>query len=116
MLPAPRSAEAREVPSGAGEDAAHPRRIFLMYDGIHYDVLAEGTGAGNAVFDRADAEAEERAVQVVREFHEKNAYTDTASFAIKCLVCGAGLAGAAAVQQHATTTGHSNFAENTPGA
>ena len=44
---------------------------------------------------------------------ERNArrFTDTSSFALQCLVCGAGLKGNADAEAHAAATGHQNFAQ-----
>ena len=38
-------------------------------------------------------------------------FTDTSSFALQCLVCGAGLKGNADAEAHAAATGHQNFAQ-----
>ena len=41
-------------------------------------------------------------------------FTDTATFSLQCLVCGAGLRGNADAEQHAAATGHQNFAQTGP--
>jgi ubiquitin thioesterase OTU1 len=38
-------------------------------------------------------------------------YTDTATFALKCNVCGSRLQGEKEASKHAMTTGHSSFGE-----
>ena len=39
------------------------------------------------------------------------AFTDAATCALQCLVCGAGLRGNADAEAHAAQTGHQNFAQ-----
>jgi ubiquitin thioesterase OTU1 len=41
----------------------------------------------------------------------KRRFTDTSSFALRCLVCNAGLRGQQDAQDHAAATGHANFAQ-----
>ena len=50
--------------------------------------------------------------KLVDDFRKQGQFTDVGNFAVKCLVCGRGLAGAKDVQEHAAATGHTNFAEN----
>lgn len=38
-------------------------------------------------------------------------YTDTAHFDLRCLVCQQGVKGQKGALEHATATGHQNFAE-----
>jgi ubiquitin thioesterase OTU1 len=42
---------------------------------------------------------------------KKHKYTDLASFTLKCGVCAKGLVGQKDAQQHALSTGHSQFTE-----
>mmetsp|Transcript_39953 Transcript_39953/g.81815 ORF Transcript_39953/g.81815 Transcript_39953/m.81815 type:complete len:307 (+) Transcript_39953:146-1066(+) len=101
-----------------GEDMAFKERIMLMYDGIHYDVMAEANADEGqeelytTIFPAEDEEALELAKRVVGEAKAKGQFTDVANFAIRCLVCGEGLKGAKEAQEHASSTGHTNFAEN----
>mmetsp|Transcript_17335 Transcript_17335/g.26829 ORF Transcript_17335/g.26829 Transcript_17335/m.26829 type:complete len:139 (-) Transcript_17335:1315-1731(-) len=101
-----------------GEDKGYSKRIMLMYDGIHYDLLAEAAGGNSdeslfvTAFERDDHQALELGVGVVRELQKQGQFTDTSSFSLRCMVCGTGLTGAEAAQAHAKQTGHSNFAEN----
>ena len=45
------------------------------------------------------------------EANRARQFTDLSAFALRCLVCGRGLTGAADAQAHAAATGHTNFAE-----
>eukprot|EP00960_Hanusia_phi_P006878 196332-Hanusia_phi.AAC.2 len=112
---------------GAGESRGLSERMFLMYDGIHYDVVLERLGEREVTLFPADdlevslvipcesltdQQAEELALALVKTFHDKRQYTDTSNFSLRCLVCGQGLHGSEGAQKHAAETGHGNFAEN----
>ena len=115
------SAVSVSPPRRAGEDQGHARRIFLIYDGIHYDCIVERTpppapavpaaSEERRIFDSADAEALEGATAVGAAANRARQFTDLSAFALRCLVCGQGLKGAADAQAHAAATGHTNFAE-----
>jgi ubiquitin thioesterase OTU1 len=102
-------------PRRAGEDQGHARRIFLIYDGIHYDCIVErpspAGGEERRIFDGADADALDGATALGAEANRARQFTDLSAFALRCLVCGRGLTGAADAQAHAAATGHTNFAE-----
>jgi ubiquitin thioesterase OTU1 len=100
------------------EDRA-AKRMYLLYDGLHYDpfALAAAEGAPEAqdecMFAQEDAAAREGAQQLTAKLHEAHAFTDTTKFSLRCLVCGAGLAGEGDAMKHAqgTKPPHTNFAE-----
>ena len=97
-----------------GEAAGFSQRMLLIYDGIHYDPLyLEPAGGGRPVttFAASDNSVLEMAREVAREARKQHNYTDTAGFALKCLVCGAKLKGETEAQAHAQDTGHINFSE-----
>jgi len=82
--------------------------IFLLYDGIHYDVII---GDRQRVFRVDDAAAEDAACAVAAEARTKRQFVDLGAFTTRCLVCQQGLTGQAEVQMHARQTGHTNFSE-----
>ena len=96
-----------------------PRRLYLLYDGLHYDPFALAAseeapeGADECMFAPEDAAAREGARQVTARLHAAHAFTDTTKFSLRCLVCGAGLAGEDDAMRHAQQTKppHTNFAE-----
>lgn len=109
------SAVSVSPPRRAGEDQGHARRIFLIYDGIHYDCIVErpppAGGEERRIFDGADADALDGATALGAEANRARQFTDLSAFALRCLVCGRGLTGATDAQAHAAATGHTNFAE-----
>ena len=82
--------------------------IFLLYDGIHYDVIV---GDHQRKFRVDDAGAEDAARALATEARNKRQFVDLSAFTTRCLVCQQGLTGQAEVQMHARSTGHTNFSE-----
>lgn len=100
-----------------------PRRCILVYSGIHYDTVALSPSdppftMGYAppefdlrVFDSTDDGILSKAVQLCKILQGKHYYTDTATFSIKCNVCGGQFVGETGATQHAQETGHYDFGE-----
>ena len=92
---------------------------YLLYDGIHYDLLTrklEVNGLEKVMeqklFNPNDIVMLDRAaLRVASEARRLRQFVDTGNFSLRCLVCQAGLIGQTDAQQHAKTTGHTNFAE-----
>jgi ubiquitin thioesterase OTU1 len=101
-----------------GEDKAYAERLYLLYDGIHYDALVRRNGDGSVTtrFASTDAGALAGALRVAREAQAARQFTDMATFTLQCLVCGQGLVGHTGAVDHAKATGHTNFGEYTAGA
>jgi ubiquitin thioesterase OTU1 len=100
-----------------GTEHNYHRRIYVIYDGIHYDALAYcfdpqlPPDMDVTIFSPNDVFVLERAKEVCHNEHQRKAYTDTSNFTLRCLVCQQGLRGQQEAAQHAQATGHSNFAE-----
>jgi ubiquitin thioesterase OTU1 len=95
-------------------------RVFLLYDGLHYDALVVSVFAGAPEeldvtchpVDAPNAAALDAAVaELVAAAHEARAFTDTQGFTLRCTVCREGVRGQAAAAAHAAKTGHANFGE-----
>jgi ubiquitin thioesterase OTU1 len=96
------------------------QRVYFIYDGIHYDPLAMGSAAGDdesADLTMFDCDNASRAFlsseAMCRQMNAQQQFTDTSKFALRCLVCGAGLTGEDDAMKHAqnTTPHHTNFSE-----
>lgn len=94
-------------------DEAHgAARIFLLFDGIHYDCVMTSTQVGQAgVFSVQDDLSLSKAVAVGIDLQERKQFTDTANFTLQCQHCFQLLTGEADAQKHAKATGHFNFQE-----
>mmetsp|Transcript_11400 Transcript_11400/g.15354 ORF Transcript_11400/g.15354 Transcript_11400/m.15354 type:complete len:337 (+) Transcript_11400:266-1276(+) len=107
----------RDVFDVYGSSSSYKRRIFVIYDGIHYDALAFTYDKGlpeemdMTIFSSNDDVAFQRAVTLCSMLHKERAYTDTSNFTLRCVDCKIGLVGAGEAQCHAKETGHSNFEE-----
>ncbi|KAF2148857.1 OTU-domain-containing protein [Myriangium duriaei CBS 260.36] len=96
-----------------------PRRVVVVYSGIHYDVVAL-TESGELrddrkVFDVQDGE-DGGVLAAARELcgmlRDRHYYTDTKGFDLKCNVCGWKGKGEQGATEHATQTGHMDFGES----
>ncbi|XP_018568960.1 ubiquitin thioesterase OTU1 isoform X2 [Anoplophora glabripennis] len=97
-----------------GEDQSYPHRVFLMFDGIHYDPLyMESLDGGKiqTIFSSEDDRVLREAEQLAQEAKSSRQFTDVDKFSLKCMICNILLKGQVAAQQHAQTTGHANFGE-----
>jgi len=98
-----------------GEDVNYPTRIFLLYDGIHYDPLVmeplDGISACKTVFPATDDSVVIQALEIAAECKNSRQFTDTANFDLRCITCNKPLKGQREAQDHATKTGHTNFGE-----
>ncbi|POM78476.1 OTU ovarian tumor protein-like cysteine protease [Phytophthora palmivora] len=76
-----------------GEDQGFTQRMFLLYDGIHYDLVVETPSATASesqdvtLFAINDFSKVERASEVAVEAHQKHEFTDVSRFNIMCMVC-----------------------------
>jgi ubiquitin thioesterase OTU1 len=108
--------------------SASRKRCFIVYSGIHYDVLAFEPTSSSATagrfwggssggerdqyqFETDDDGAMAAARDVTRKLQAANYYTDTSSFTLLCNDCGWRGSGQAAAQEHGNQTGHGNFEE-----
>ncbi|EPY53342.1 ubiquitin-specific protease [Schizosaccharomyces cryophilus OY26] len=92
------------------------QRTFIVYSGIHYDLAALAsvlwdTDADIILFDATDDTTLPYIQQLASLLRNMHYYTDTASFTIRCNICGAGLVGEKDASAHAMATGHVQFGE-----
>lgn len=119
-------------------DVSMGRRIFLMYDGLHYDALAaedvccclsyatpntehttpgglaEGTPPPETlvtIFDTNDVQSLEKAAAVVAEIWNARKFSSATQHPIECCICNKQLPNHEAVKLHALQTGHSRMSE-----
>lgn len=106
-----------EVRSGRlytfGEGKGYSQRVYLVFDGIHYDALHRKNGDGSitTVFTVEDEAARASVLAVAGKLREGAQFVDLAGFTLRCGVCQQGLTGESEALTHAKATGHTNFAE-----
>lgn len=100
-----------------------PTRCIVVYSGIHYDTIALSPSDppfthayappdfDTRIFDAADSLILEKAVELCRILQSRHYYTDTASFSIRCNICGGMFVGEKGATEHAMNTGHYDFGE-----
>lgn len=98
-----------------GQDGKYGTRIFLLYDGIHYDPMyldpENKQFPHQTIFPSVDDAALVQALKYAEVAHKACQYTDIANFTLRCLTCNTKLKGQKAAQSHAKETGHGNFGE-----
>ncbi|XP_076448678.1 ubiquitin thioesterase OTU1-like [Babylonia areolata] len=102
-----------------GEDRSFSHRVFLLYDGVHYDPLvmeaADSTGSIVELrFSSSDDGTMLQAMDIAREAQSSGQFTNMEQFSLRCLVCRVPLKGQKEAQQHALSTGHQNYGEYRP--
>ncbi|KAF5380991.1 hypothetical protein D9615_004075 [Tricholomella constricta] len=96
-------------------------RCILVYSGIHYDAatlapMPEAPGEWHQAMFPVTSSDDQDAVMIAAKklaavLRGKKAYTNTATFDLKCEVCGQGLKGEKDARAHAEQTGHVRFGE-----
>ncbi|KAJ6597085.1 hypothetical protein DFH09DRAFT_111441 [Mycena vulgaris] len=92
-------------------------RCLVIYSGIHYDAatlapMADAPGDWHqTVFPTRSEDVLVAAKRLADLLRAKRAFTNTATFDLKCEECGKGLKGEKGAQAHATETGHTRFGE-----
>ncbi|KAL1453142.1 hypothetical protein WDU94_007312 [Cyamophila willieti] len=100
-----------------GEDQGFPHRVYLIFDGIHYDPIfwepSDMRGDIQTIFPTSNEDIYRDAERLAQELKQSKQYTDVQRFLLKCLDCNKTLTGQAEATQHAKSTGHTNFDECT---
>jgi len=98
-----------------GEDQNYEYRVFLIFDGIHYDPLYRETFEDGApiqtMFSTKNEKVLHEAEELAREAKASRQFTDVNRFTLKCIECNTYLQGQVQAQQHAKSTGHTSFGE-----
>ena len=101
-----------------------PERCILVYSGIHYDTIALSPSEephissyappdfDSKIFSAGDSAVLEGAVELCRVLQGRHYYTDTASFSVRCNICGQVSKGEKGATEHAQATGHYDFGED----
>ncbi|XP_069798395.1 ubiquitin thioesterase OTU1 [Narcine bancroftii] len=98
-----------------GEDVSYKNRVFLIYNGIHYDPLErqfeDPEKPPQTIFSTVDDAVLARALELGDEARSKRQFTDLNRFTLRCIICQKGLIGQIEAREHAKETGHTNFGE-----
>ncbi|XP_066591570.1 ubiquitin thioesterase Otu1 [Prorops nasuta] len=97
-----------------GEDQHYAQRVYLLFDGIHYDpIYMEPLDGGSiqTIFPSEDKQTMMKAIELAKEAKSSHQYTDIQKFTLKCNLCNKKLSGQGGAQIHAKETGHMSFKE-----
>ncbi|KZT55105.1 hypothetical protein CALCODRAFT_499047 [Calocera cornea HHB12733] len=104
-----------------GQGDGWENRVLLVYSGIHYDAMSLAPMAGAPVdfhtttfptpFAGVPDTIADAASKLVGKLRAKRKFTNTATFDLKCEICGQGLKGEKGARAHAQETGHTSFGE-----
>ncbi|XP_017042514.1 ubiquitin thioesterase OTU1 [Drosophila ficusphila] len=97
-----------------GEDKNFGLRVFLLFDGIHYDPLYMETSQSSApatIFPVEELGVYQQAEQLANEAQSSRQYTNVDKFTLRCMQCDVRLVGQVQAQEHAKQTGHQRFGE-----
>jgi ubiquitin thioesterase OTU1 len=92
-----------------GEHAGLSARVYLLYDGIHYDAIYRAMNTTK--FSPDDSNALSGARTVASTLKARNAFVDVYGFQLRCNSCGCKLRGQKDAVEHAKATGHTDFGE-----
>jgi ubiquitin thioesterase OTU1 len=89
------------------------RRIYLLYDGIHYDSLVfRGFGIQEQKIVNCDDEkAQILAMEVVQLLKQSGAFTNENTMEMKCDRCGTVVKGKKGAEAHGKQTGHTSYSQ-----
>jgi len=103
-----------------GQGKGYKERIFLLYDGIHYDAIVfsddpdgnDTTGVSDtSKFLAKDTEKYDQAMEVAKKAFQNHQFTDQSKFFLKCMDCDVGLKGQDEAMEHMRRTNHQNFGQ-----
>jgi hypothetical protein len=97
-----------------GSGAGYDHRIFLIYDGTHYDAVVNDLlpPSSNArLFPPGSDDILEEVKALARTKREMRQFTNLRSGSLMCKQCNGVFVGQAEAVQHAQRTGHTNFGE-----
>uniref|UniRef100_A0A6B2LIS6 Ubiquitin thioesterase OTU n=1 Tax=Arcella intermedia TaxID=1963864 RepID=A0A6B2LIS6_9EUKA len=99
-------------------EAKYSQRVYLLYDGIHYDVLVWNLVPSSpqsdfdvTVFNAKDSAIEREFIKVMEKEHASGKYVDEYNYTLQCLQCGQKFVGNSAAVAHAKATQHDQFGQ-----
>jgi len=104
---------ARQRHNTFGEERGYQKRIYVVYDGIHYDCLIKEIKGqkDQVIFETKDCNSESMCHELMKKEFKSGKYVDEYTYKIKCGECGQVFIGNSNAVKHATLTGHSNFGQ-----
>ncbi|GFT49141.1 ubiquitin thioesterase OTU1 [Nephila pilipes] len=93
-----------------GENNDYQNRVFLVYDGIHYDPLVLiYKDYTQTIFPTSDQGPMDMAMELAREARSNNLFSDEANISFFCKSCKREVKGVKEADEHKLLTGHDKF-------
>lgn len=102
------------IPVIYGEGQNYENRIYVIYNGFHYDTLVIDFGVdleSLRIFSSNEIEYFELFRDFTGIYTKKGEYLNLNKFLTKCQICGKKMLNSKEIQQHVNETGHSIFEE-----
>jgi len=100
------------------EDQGYSSRVYLIYDGIHYDCLVWNILPSQpspdfdvTIFNPKDASVEKEFEKFMEKEHKSGKFVDEYNYTLKCEQCGKLFKGNNEATAHAKQTGHTQFGQ-----
>jgi ubiquitin thioesterase OTU1 len=101
------------------EDQGYSSRVYLLYDGIHYDCLVWNILPSQpapdfdvTIFNSKDTRIEKEFEKFMEKEHASGKFVDEYNYTLKCEQCKKLFKGNNEATAHAKTTGHTQFSQN----
>jgi len=102
----------KSMESSSQHTDRNPYRIYVLYDGVHYDaVIAMKNGSEITRFSSDDRAIESEVLELAQELNKKRQYTNLTRCGLQCNICYTVLSGEEDAREHARMTGHQNFGQ-----
>lgn len=96
------------------DESMYNRRIYLLYDGVHYDAVVGQSSVGEVrIFSSTDSAVMQKVASMASEVQQSGAQWHVALFS--CMECREILYGDSELSRHCFETGHQRFAEVSSG-
>jgi len=100
------------------EEQGYSQRVYLIYDGIHYDCLVWNLLPSNpspdfdvTVFNSKDAAIASEFEKFMTKEHDRGQFVDEYNYTLKCNDCGKKMIGNKEAMEHVKATKHTNFVQ-----
>lgn len=99
--------------SGKNADTCrNPSRIYVLYDGVHYDaIIAMINGSEITRFSSDEQVVESKVLELAQDLNRRRQYTNLTRCGLQCNICYTVLSGEDDAREHARLTGHQNFGQ-----
>jgi len=96
-----------------GQDKNYQERIYILYDGVHYDALYK-KGSGQSKFPTTDDEVYAQAFQAAAAVNSTGGYYNSYTCSLYCDICGMVFKGEEGITDHSLKTRHAAYTQFQP--